>query len=893
MQLTVHGEIVDRLPTQRITALVAYLALHPDWQPRERVAEAVWPNLPEGKALVNLRTALSMLRRILEPSGVRADSALESTRTHVRLLRNRCECDVWEIEADPSSAGDLYQGDLVPELYDDWLTPFRDRMRVAFLGTIGADSKRSFEAGNMHATAELAARWLEADPFEPEAVRILALARSRTGNKKAATQLLDRFVQGYQAELGHLPELDVASLKSQIESAEPMSPDPTETPQAAMAERVKGLPLYLTRYFGREAEMDEIQTWIAGPERLLTVTGMGGMGKTRLVVEAARQAPSKLKYLSLVGADSGDGMIASLLALLELRESESEPPIEVLKANPPSGLLVLDNLEQIAAEAGPIVMELLGAWDDMSILCTSRELLGIEGERIISLAPLGASDNAVQMFVDRARNSRADFALTQRNSEDVAALCQELEGLPLAIELMAAWAGTWSVSEMRRNAFDRTVVARKRGHDPRHASLQASIEWSFDLLDAETKRFLNRLSLFRGGWTLEAAEEVTGIKDSRELLARLVDRSLVYSAEVETGLRFSMLESVRVYCRAQLSDGEARKTAPRFLAHFARIAKEFTNACAGAEERLNHCRLDLERENIDAAVALCEQGLASADSGLQLAGTLHLHWVYRGQGSVGIALLDRLLALPIDEPSGWGRILGYQTLSVLSQDRGDIVRSEEAIRSLQKAAEGQKDWEIRFRVLTQVGNFFNRYGRFEEGVEPHSQAIQIAIEAGDARMQAVGECNLAEALFGLGRYEDALDRWSKAAELDRLSGNLAGEATLFLGFAKTQLGDPQGGAKYLKTYLATVIALEFRRGYGRAVHFIALSAVVQGDRELARTLAASAVNFLEQESLVYDAFESKCAELVDREVGSTEGALTVEIEEAIRLANSFLDGFPS
>lgn len=921
VRLVVDGAVVDRFPTQKVAALLAYLALHPNWQGREKIAEEIWSDQPEGKGLASLRNALSVLRRILEPAGVGSPSALESTRTHCRLSRALCGCDVWEFEEavlrrDFDLAVELYSDDLLPDVYDAWLDSLRESYRRSFLIAIAHVAESALPKDPVRAL-EFADRWRKCDAFDVEAERVFVLAQAATGRRGSAISELNRFVEEYQVEFGCEPLLDLPALRAQLNEA--VKPAPASRVLSSEKEpserRDRYLPLYLTQFFGRERELADLIEWASGPSRLLTVVGMGGIGKTRLAIEAGRSLAnlgSDVYFVGLAAAEDEAALIAALVRAFELRESDTDSPKQVLltrlgQLEKPT-ILILDNLEQVVGSAAQLVLELLPSSEHLKLLCTSRELLGIEGERLLTLKAFVLPEDisgsnpgeliekhvALKMFVDRARSTKADFALTARNYQDVATLCYELEGLPLAIELMAGWVGTWPISVMREKVKDGGVLARKLGHDHRHRSLEACIEWSFKLLEPPVRLFLCELSLFRGGWTLDAAEAVTGDDNAAEVIAKLVDRSLVLSTEVEDELRFSMVESVRDYCMSRFHPNPSDGLGDRFVSYFTRLVQSKTNPCAGREERANHRRLDRERENIEVVALLCEEGLASVDDGLALVGALELHWVYRGAWNAGIGLIDRLLALPTQGPCGPGRIVALQSLSVLVQETGDFARSERIFQQLAALAEERNDAVARFRALTQMGNILSRQGKFGAAIEPHQKALEIALSANNSRLVAVARCNLAEAMFGLDQVDGAVEHWLIAEELDHSNGNAAGEATLFLAFANAWAGHASQASRRLQVYLHKLHGIGFARGYVRAVHFTALVAIRANDVPIAQQLVLSSRAFLTREGLLYDALEVKCAGMIDQALtavvssGVAEKVNALDLEEAVSLANQFL-----
>jgi predicted ATPase/DNA-binding SARP family transcriptional activator len=914
--------VVDRLPTQRVAALLAYLIVQGGWQPREQIAEAIWPDQPDGNGQASLRNALSVLRKILEPPGFEDGAVLQTTRTQARIIADHCDCDVWQFrkavaEGKLAEAISIYSGDLSSGIYDEWLEPLREDLRQAFIGAVSREASRALDTHDLDLAILYGSKWRDQEPFEAEAAKTYAFALAAAGRSQAAIAAVERFRVDHLAELGEDAKLDWHAVRREIDQRSSKGV-PTSNPESRPGIGGRRLPTYLSRFFGREEECCQVREWAESSSRLLTVIGMGGIGKTRLVIEVGQSLSAQKQevvFVPLQAATSREAIVSAVMDALEIRESDTESSEQAvhsaLNRRQRPTILILDNLEQVVEPAAQLIMGWVGLGENLKFLCTSRELLGIEGEQLLHIAPLEVprvserddelrnvgsfAEPAIQMFVDRARNSRADFSLTARNYREVADLCQELDGLPLAIEIMAGWSGTWSVAEMRRNVRNHRVIARKKGHDLRHNSLESCIDWSFNLLDDGSKQFLCVLSLFRGGWTLDAVQAIMGGEDAESRLAGLVDRSLVSTAEDDVGLRFFMLESVAAYCRARLDRKTAESAGARFVSYFLQLAIDRANPCAGAEERANHRRLDRERENIEAAVGLCEAGLAPLDDTLAMLGRLHLHWSYRGQARAGIALLERLLSLESNEPVGFGRVLGVQTLSVLAQECGDIARAEWAMARLQELSEIQDEVEMRFRIITQIGNFHNRYGRFVESLEQHSVALEVARQMKLPRMEAVAHCNMAEALFGLDRLPEAIENWNEAAVRDRQNGNTGGEAMLLLGLAEALRGDSHRAAAHLGTYLRNSYNLDYARGYTRAVYYTAYVAALSGNVPLARELVASSRAFGIGQALNYDVVEAKCFLIVDRAIeaadpeGSVPDPKPVPIDRAVEVALSFLD----
>ncbi len=348
------------------------------------------------------------------------------------------------------------------------------------------------------------------------------------------------------------------------------------------------LPLTFTRFFGRERELALIkEQLVTSDTRLMTITGIGGNGKTRLALRAAEQLEQAFAgavwFVAL--ADLADPQRIADAILDKLRVSRSpqkEPLDQVVEAlNRQPSLLVLDNCEHLIEGATQSVQTLLERVPTLTILVTSRQLLNLSAEREFASMPLLTPNGgetpeqlslfeSVQLFVDRAQAVKPDFQVTNHNAPAVAELCQKLEGIPLAIELAATRSLTMTPLYMLSQLEQRFtfLVSRKRDAASRHRTLHAAVDWSFQLLAPELQRFFTWLSVFRDGWTVEAAEAVCEEPLALDYLAQLCDCSLIFSEESDGAIRFRMLETLREYAHEHLAPGEHIVSKQRHLAHF-------------------------------------------------------------------------------------------------------------------------------------------------------------------------------------------------------------------------------------------------------------------------------------------------------------------------------------
>lgn len=458
----------------------------------------------------------------------------------------------------------------------------------------------------------------------------------------------------------------VARLLALCEQLEPAAevgsapPVLTQTGVDGAATKRNRLPLQLTSFIGRAEELAEVQDLLADPQtRLLTLTGAGGCGKTRLALrvgeEAARLYSHGVWLVELAPLADPGTLVKTVASVFNLRENADGSLLASLTdfLHPRQALLILDNCEHLVDVAAHLAATLLQACPTLQILATSRENLAIPGEISYPVHPLALPPalpdgrptqaaveeyDAIRLFVERAGAALRTFCLNDQNAPAVARICQRLDGIPLGIELAAAWLSLLSpeqISARLEYNFDLPGGGR-RTLLPRHQTLAAAIGWSYNLLSAEEGTLLRRLSIFRGGWTLEAAEEVAGglpplaPADVLGLLQRLVNKSLVAverSAEGETRYRF--LEAIREFARQQLAkSGREGPLRDRHLAWFVALAERAEPRLRSSQQLYWLAVLDQEQENLRAALA---HSLAQGriEEGLRLVGALGHFWEMR------------------------------------------------------------------------------------------------------------------------------------------------------------------------------------------------------------------------------------------------------------------------
>jgi len=430
------------------------------------------------------------------------------------------------------------------------------------------------------------------------------------------------------------------------------------------------LPQQVTSFVGRERGQTEVRK-LLGSSRLLTLLGMGGLGKTRLSLQVAADVldefPDGVWFVELASVHDARLVPQAVASVLGVMEDAGRPVIEaVVKfVRERELLLILDNCEHLIGACAELAQQLLRAGARLKLLASSREYLHVAGEVTYPVPALAVPDarrapdaetlsqyEAVRLFVDRAQAVDPGFALTEQNAGSVVDICRRLDGIPLALELAAARVRSLSVEAIAERLTDRfrLLTRGSRTGLPHQQTLRALIDWSFDLLDAREQALFARLSVFASGFTLEAVEAVGAGgaipgEDVLDLVAALVDKSLI---ELDAGgARYRMLETVRQYVQEKLAaSDEAADVRTRHLEFFVALATTAHDELWGKDQGKWLARLDLERENFLTSHAWCEQAPDGAAQDLRLADHLQLYWLPRGLIELGYRVTLETIARP-------------------------------------------------------------------------------------------------------------------------------------------------------------------------------------------------------------------------------------------------------
>jgi predicted ATPase/DNA-binding SARP family transcriptional activator len=542
---------------------------------------------------------------------------------------------------------------------------------------------RRLEAGDGASLVPDLVALVAAQPLRERMRAQLMQALHRSGRTADALAAYREYRSLLRDELGLAPSPALRKLEESILRDDVSLQDPSE-----VAVGRSNLPAPLTRLIGREVETGRVSDLLE-QSRLVTLVGPGGAGKTSLAVAVAGRIadryPDGLWWVPLGNIGAGSQLPTAVADAIGLSDPEARSVRSLLAAwlAPRRALLVLDNCEHLVDDCAQLTHDLLAVAPALEVLATSREPLGIPGEVQLRVPPLQA-DDAVELFAERARAVRPDFAL-DRVRDAVRSIVDRLDGMPLAVELAAARVNAMTPSEIAARLDDRFALLTRgpRTAEARHRTLRAVVDWSYDLIGEDERSLLRRLSVFRGGWTRPAAVAVSGMEEGAvlDLLSSLVDRSLLNA----DGERFTMLETIRAYAEARLADSDGYRDArERHARYHAKLAELAERGLRGTDQAKWLALLRAEDANLRLALEWAREESDDPDLAFRLAGALGWYW-YVGRQMDGATQLRLVLEAPRPASAGV-RARALQALSLAVRPAGCIVHpSEEAAAAAQES----------------------------------------------------------------------------------------------------------------------------------------------------------------------------------------------------------------
>lgn len=819
---------------RKAVALLAYMAVNGGRQTRDALSALFWPDYDQSKAFSNLRHTLWEVQQAIGEGWIRADRetigfdpaadiSLDVQHFESLLAEARAQGEASiRINLLPDAVK-LYRNHFLTGFslkdapgFNDWTYTTSEDLRHKLARALMTLAEDHCSLGQSEQAIPFARRLITLDPLNESSHRQLMWVYIQAGQHSAALKQYQACEQLLRKELGVDPQPETRELYKKIRKRE-LKPLPIEKQKEQPAPR-HNLPLQLSSFIGRDKEQKSVAKLIHS-HRLVTLIGAGGIGKTRLSLKVGEQMldqfPDGVWFVELASLNDPALVSQAISAIFGIKERSenklSERLLHFLRLK--TMLLILDNCEHLVEACAQLAEALLINCPNLKILATSREGLGVPGEALYRLPSLSlpktkqgldevAGYEAIRLFYDRARLSASDFSLTESNSPVVAEICRRLDGIPLAIELAAARVNALSIEQIAARLHESFKLLTSGGRTKlaRQQTLQASIEWSWNLISDPERVLLRRLSVFARGWTLEAAESICSDEDIEpqqvlDLLTQLVLKSLVV-ADQEAGRerRYYLLEMIRQYAHEKLvQSGEEDRVKALHLKYFLGLSEKIESGLIGPEQSTWFARLTDERHNLRGALTFASQN--NVESGLYLAGRLYRFWESFNMQE-GAHWLAALLANPESHhyPHARARALcAYGWLLTWRQQFKQAQAAAEESLDLFRACE---DRQGELDVLPLLANTIEFQGDIQQAVELYHETLR--------RAEAMGYLwHQARAHFFLGwdrrNRQHSFHHLEKAIHLLRQVGDWAALANTLsvLGSFRVLDGDVDFAQKYL------------------------------------------------------------------------------------------------
>jgi predicted ATPase/DNA-binding SARP family transcriptional activator len=870
LDIRLGGKVLAGLASRKAEALLLYLACTQRQHARESLATMLWGESSQSRALANLSVVLSSLRKQVgdQLTITRYSVAFEAKNKHwVDLLELQSQLNHWQMQLGksgnlPTHAADdlsvalaMYKGAFLAGFhikgspdFEEWTLSQADHIHRQVVENYESLSTFYLENNLLKKGAQSASRLLELDPLHEPGHRQMMELMLANGQRAAAILQYESCRRALKTELGVEPSEETQTLYESIISGKKIPNIPSKS-------QTSNIPAQLTTLIGRQKELDQIAVNLADPAcRLLTLVGAGGIGKTRLGLQAAaneiERYPDGVWLIELAYLNEGEDLpehVASTLGVSSQETNRGGELIDILihYLQEKSLLLVLDNCEHLIDACATLSEAILKNCPEIKIVATSREKLGVPGEIGFPVPPLEMapeqaplhqmqSFSAVRLFNERAALIRSNFTVTEKNKAVISEITRSLDGIPLAIELAAARIKVLSLNQIAERLKDhlQLLVGGPRTALPRHKTLRATIDWSYSLLSDQGRVLLRRLSVFSGGWSLQAAEEITGFSDNPqehllEELSQLVEKSLVSVEEKAGGLRYSMLETVRQFGISHLKEkGEFDKVRRSHAIFFVRLAEHADVGLRDATQMKSLTLLDSEHDNLRGALRWALDNRESVLS-LRLVAAMGWYWFMRGHWGESSRWLKKALKLSsADNPLLRAKAI-YRAAAVnlirgnlvgyieLVEEAADICRAQNDQQGLawclnllgQAATYKREEWDKADLLLRDAAEIFTllkndwglawsiKYigqmagvrGNYLQGVELEKKALRGFEKIGDSWNAAFSWYLLGRDEYQNGDFEKARLAYEACQEKCRLVNDKVMDAHSLRGLAQLAL----------------------------------------------------------------------------------------------------------
>lgn len=764
---------VSRFRTRRVGMLLARLAYHAgQGHDRAEIGELLWPDGDPDKMSANLRQALASLRRQIEIPPLPLGSVIRSENARLSVDPKMVSVDVTEFErmldearkeGDPACrrpilerALALYRGELLPGYAEEWVLLERARLEDIYVHTLRALAQCALEGGHSDQAIDVLHRSLIKDPYNESIHADVIRIHLEAGQPSRALEHYREVERRLADELGVPPDEPLKVLSRQAQRALRKGHIPRErivSPVGAPPPSIR-LPVQLTQVFGRQAAQTAlVDNFLRGSETFATILGPAGVGKTTHAVAVARALADEhgwhVGFVPMADYADASMVLDGVADAMAANRDQAEDVFCRIRSSlkPGFNLAVLDNAEHIIEGLAPVVASLRKAIPELRLLVTSRQGIKVADEQQVVLDLLEQPEGderldqlalvpSVALFVDRARKVQPDFGLTPRNGRAVAEICLRLDGLPLAIELAAGLAGVFTPSQMIGHLDRRFTMLKTRRRDApmRHRSLSVALDYSYDTLSKTQKHFFDQLSVFRGGFTLEAAANLSpdvGDAETLQTLLDLQERSLIFSELLEdqgAAPRFRLVESFREYGREHLSDVEWRDNSLAHAEYFLSTLPEMVDSLPSAERRFirrsilqdrgnywatANCLLDCGRSDdvIHVLSAMASVGPLSKPqrAEFELLRGLDPKWLSRRSNILRIAMMGGYRRAQ-DSHDAYDL---YAQAVALAREEGDLVLLIRCLTSLAGLETARSKPEIALEVFREIRGYDS-----ESGSEP-------------------------------------------------------------------------------------------------------------------------------------------------------------------------------
>lgn len=833
-------------------ALLALLLLHAN-EPvsDDRLIAALWGEHPPRTARNTLQVNVSYLRKVLGAERIRRDhegyelrvedgefdlarfetafgAARGAATAAERAARLTAALAEWRGEPLAGVGDERFAAAAAASLSELRLTALEERAEALLDAGGGAELIAELEA------------LLAEHPVRERLYGHLMVALYRAGRQADALAVYQRARATLVGELGVEPSPELRRLEQAV-LTQAVELEPQRVPGGSP------LPATATTLVGREGELADLERLLEGGARLVTLTGPGGIGKTRLALELVRRAAARYAdgaaWVPLTDVAEPESVARAVLQSLDLAAGADAEDVVSAQLRNQQLLLALDNFEHVV-DAAPFVARLLERAPALVVVVTTRELLRLDGEIEFAVPPLGSAA-AETLFVDRAG---ASVTREAANSSAIAEICARLEGLPLAIELAAARVRLLPPPALlaRLNSRLDMLAGARRDAPERQRTMRGAIEWSYRLLEPDEQVLFARLGVFAGGASLEAAEAVCGDVATLERLGSLVDKSLLRQLGVEEP-RFVMLETLREYAIEQLAAmGERDAVRARHVAYFAELVGRAEGALGGRDQRAWLDRLEADHANLRAAVTAALE-LGDRATAVATAGGLRMFWYVHGHADEGLRVLEALLADADDAPL-IDLAKAHNGAAMLASDCGDY----DAVR----------------RHLV--------------------RALELARTLGDPQRIAVAQMNLGNVALFEEEWDEAEQLYLPALAAFRRLGSPRDEALVLEDLALVALGRGavDAAVSMLEEAVERASEAEAPHEIGSARLELARALLVRGERERPRRLAAEAYDLFR--TIDAPARRADCVDvfagIAAAEGAATDAALLVGVADARRAA---------